>query len=285
VANSTRNTGAPASGFTVDITSAATHGTLQGAPIGGFPLTLTGSNNELTLIIDGAESSVLSLPAKTYANGDELAREIQAQIAADPALVGRGVSVEFTGGVLTLTSSTYGSSSSVKLGAATADSAFAALGLASAASTEGEDVAGTINGESATGIGQILTGDTGNATSDGLALLVELTPGEVDSQASEAVVSIINGIAARVGDRLDALTATTDGRLANRTNTLNRQIEAYDAEVKRMEGLMESRRKTLLGDFARLEASLAVMNSQGDALMQQLSSLPRIDTFTRKSSN
>ncbi len=281
-ANSTKNTGAPADGFTVDITSAATRGTLQGAVVGGFPLTLTGSNNQIRLVIDGADSSVLSLPAQTYATGDDLAAEIQAQLAADPELVGRSVSVEFSGGALVFTSSSFGSSSTVELGAVPENSAFAVLGLAGATSTEGEDVAGTINGESATGVGQLLTGDAGNATSDGLALLVTLTPSQVDSQGSEAVVSIIDGIAARVGDRLKALTDPIDGRLANRSDTLTRKIEELDIKIARMEELMEDKRNTLLGDFARLEASLALLNSQGDFLIQQLSSLPRIDTFTRR---
>jgi flagellar hook-associated protein 2 len=280
--NSTKDTAAPIDGFTVDITAAATRGTLQGAVIGGFPLTLTGSNNEIRLVVDGAESSVLKLPAKTYASGDELANEIQAQIANDPALVGRSVSIEFTGGALVFTSSSYGSSSKVELGAAPDNSAFAALGLVGAASIAGDDVTGTINGESATGVGQILTGDDGNRTSDGLSLLVTLSQAEVNSQGAEAVVSIIEGIATRVSERLARLTASGDGRLANRTDTLNRQISEHDAEIERMKDLMEDKRNTLLGDFARLEASLAVLNSQGDALLRQLSNLPRIDTFTNR---
>lgn len=283
--NSTKNTGAPADGFTVNITSAATQGTFQGMAIGGFPLTLTGTDNQIRLIVDGVESSILNLPAQAYATGDDLAAEIQAQLAADPALVGRSVSVQFLAGALVFTSSSFGSASTVELGTAPGNSAFAALGLVGGASIAGENVAGTINGESATGVGQLLTGDAGNATSDGLALLVTLTPSQVDSQGPEAVVSIIDGIAARVGERLEALTDSVDGRLANRTDTLTRQIEELDAEVARMTDLMEDKRNTLLMDFARLEASLALLNSQGDFLIQQLSNLPRIDTFTRRNKN
>ena len=283
--NSTAKTVLSSDGFTVDITAAATRGTLEGTAIGGFPLTLTTANNQIRLEVDGKESSVLTLPAKTYATGDELATEIQAQLNADSELTGRGITVEFTGGRLVFTSSSFGSSSSVKLGAAPENSAFGILGLIGAAVVAGQDVAGTINGESATGSGQILTGDAGNATTDGLALLVTLRPSEVNPGGPEAVVTLIDGIAARVSDRLKALTDSSFGRLANRTNTLTRQIDDLDAEIERMEELLEEKRLSLLDKFARLEASLALLNSQGDFLVQQLANLPRIDTFTRRNKN
>ena len=281
--NSTAKTVASSDGFTVDITAAATRGTLEGTAIGGFPLTLTTANNQIRLEVDGKESSVLTLPAKTYATGDELATEIQAQLNADSELAGRGITVEFTGGRLVFTSSSFGSSSSVKLGAEPENSAFAILGLIGAAVVAGQDVAGTINGESATGSGQILTGDAGNATTDGLALFVTLRPSEVNPAGPEAVVTLIDGIAARVSDRLKALTDSSVGRLANRTNTLTRQIDDLDADIQRMGELLEEKRRSLLDQFARLEASLALLNSQGDFLVQQLANLPRIDTFTRRS--
>ena len=279
--SSTQKTVLTSEGFTVDITAAATRGTLNGALIGGFPLTLTSANNEISLVLDGRKSSVMSLAAKTYATGDELATEIQAKLNADPNLASLGVSVEFTGGRLVFTSSSYGSASSVKLGAAPANSAFGILGLTGAASTAGVDVAGTINGESAEGVGQILTGTAGNATSDGLALLVAMTPSEVTS-GSEGVVTLIDGMAANVADRLNALTDPLDGRVTNRASTITRKIEDLDAEVLRMEGLMEERRLSLLLDFARLEASLAQISSQGDLLIQQLANLPRLGTITRR---
>ena len=283
--NSTDRTATPVDGFTVNITDAATRGTLEGTAIAGFPLTLTGSDNQLRLVVDGVESSLITLPAQAYATGEDLAAEIQAQLNADSALAFKEISVEFTGGRLVFTSSNYGSSSTVELGTEPENSAFGALGLTAAILTAGQDVTGTINGESATGKGQVLTGDSGNTTSDGLALLVTLTQAEIDTQEPEGVVSLIDGIAARVGDLLDALTDPIDGRIKNRTNTLTRQIDEFDDDIERMEDVLEDKRLSLIDDFARLEASLAVLNSQGDFLIQQLSNLPRIDTLTRRSND
>jgi flagellar hook-associated protein 2 len=154
--SSTGKTMISSSGFLVDITQAATQGTLEGETISSFPVTLTASNNQISLNVDGKESSVLTLTAKTYASGDELAEEIQTKLDADPALAGKGVSVGFNSGHLVFTSSIYGSPSTVQLGAEPPNSAFADLGFSHAVSTAGKDVQGTINGESATGRGQIL---------------------------------------------------------------------------------------------------------------------------------
>ena len=140
----------------------------------------------------------------------------------------------------------------------------------------GLDVEGTINGESATGTGQILTGDSGNATSDGLSLLIELVQSEVIA-GPEGVITLVDGIGARVADRLEALTDPVDGRLVNRTNTLNRKIDELEDDITRMGKLLEDKRSSLLADFARLEASLAVLNAQGDFLLAQLESLRNVN--------
>jgi flagellar capping protein FliD len=118
-----------------------------------------------------------------------------------------------------------------------------------------------------------------------LALLVTLTPAEVNPSGPEGVVAVVEGIAARVQDKLKSLTDPVDGRFANRTDTLTRQMQIIDADVDKMEKLLEQRRMSLLGDFARLEASLSLLNSQGDLLIQQLANMPRIDTLTRRNND
>ncbi len=270
------------SGFAVDITTAATGGTLEGAALGSFPITLTTSDNQIRLRVDGQESSVLTLSAQTYNTGDDLAAALQAQLSADPQLAGKHVSVEFSGGRLLFTSSSYGSSSSVQLGSEPENSAFATLGLTAAVATSGQDVAGTINGEPATGSGQTLTGNAGNATTDGLALLVTLTPSEVNSSESEGVVTVIDGLGARLNDQLGFLTHPVDGRVTTRTDTLTRQIDDLDSDIESMNERLEEKRQSLLSDFARLEASLASLTSQGDFLIQQLQNLPLTNTLTRR---
>ncbi|RJP72593.1 MAG: hypothetical protein C4532_05870 [Candidatus Abyssobacteria bacterium SURF_17] len=279
---STQKTIITDSGFTVDVTRAATNGTLEGGILGGFPVTLTSSNNQLRLKVDGKESSILTLAARTYSTGDDLAAEIQAQLNADSALAGKHVSVGFTGGRLVFTSSSYGSSSSVQLGTNPENSAFEILGLTSAVATAGLDVAGTINGEAATGKGQILTGKVGNATTDGLSLLITVTPSEVNLTEPEGIVTVIEGIGTRLSEQLAFLTDPIDGRVTTRSNTLTRKIDDLEADIDRMGKRLEEKRITLTEQYARLEAALASLTSEGEILVQQLANLPRIDTLTRR---
>ena len=83
-----------------------------------------------------------------------------------------------TGNQLTLTTSNFGSSAQIAIGAG---DALTALGFSGTETGTGTDVAGyfEVNGiqESATGAGQLLTGNTGNANTSGLAADVDLTPG------------------------------------------------------------------------------------------------------------
>ncbi|GAB4345126.1 MAG: hypothetical protein Kow0099_25140 [Candidatus Abyssubacteria bacterium] len=277
--SSTEKTIMSAAGFTVDITQAATRGTLEGSAL-SFPVTLTSTNNQLRLKVDGRESSTLTLTARTYNTGDELATELQAQLNADPELAGRHVTVEFIDGHLVFTSASYGSSSSVQLGSETENSALSALGLLGAIATAGQDVAGTINGEPATGTGQILKGNAGNRTTDGLSIQVTLTPEEVNAFEPEGVVTVVEGLGTRLKEYLSFLTDPVDGRVTARTDTLTRHIDELEQDIDEMEVRLEEKRVQLLEDFARLEASLASLTSQGEFLIQQLANLPRIDTLS-----
>jgi flagellar hook-associated protein 2 len=155
------------------------------------------------------------------------------------------------------------------------------LGLSSATATVGQDVAGTINGELATGTGQILKGRTGNRTTDGLSIQVTLTPADVNALEPEGVVTVVQGIATRLSNYLGFLTDSVDGRLTARTDTLTRHIDELDQDIDAMGERLEDKRIKLLEDFARLEASLASLTSQGEFLVQQLANLPRIDTIIR----
>ena len=60
---------------------------------------------------------------------------------------------------------------------------------------------------------------------------------------AEGVVTVIEGIGVRVEDKLKALTDPVDGRFANRTDTLTRQIESIEADVERMEEMLEEKGK------------------------------------------
>jgi len=268
------------SDYDVEITQAATQGRLQGSGIadpGITPLTLTAAHNRLKLSVDGLHSNEIILAEKSYNSTEELVKELQEKIDNDEKIGGRGLTVEWVEsgsgmGFLNLTSSTYGSGSKVSLITSVSSSAYASLGLISGVSRDGLDVEGTINGESATGSGQTLTGDEGNATTDGLKIRVTATAEDL-IDGVEGKVSVTKGIAARLSNTLDSLTATGEGMLDSRIRSYQNQIENIRKQVEDIDERLEIRRRNLQEQFYAMEAALGVLNATSSYLETQLKSL------------
>lgn len=262
--------------FSVDITQAATHGYFQGQTIAdptGGSLTLTTADNRLKLRVDGVVSNELVLSARTYSSGEDLANEIQTRINADTKIGQYGVSVEWVDlgetGYLKLSSSSYGSTSKVEVMASIADNAMTALGMAAGVSHQGDNVAGTINGEKATGQGQYLTGKTGNATTSGLKLLVTLTSNQL-TEGADGDVTVTRGVASTFDDLLESITDSQEGVIARKSSALQSQIDDYEARIEEFDERLALRRERLETEYANLETVLSELQSQSSYLETML---------------
>jgi flagellar capping protein FliD len=69
------------------------------------------------------------------------------------------------------------------------------------------------------------------------------------------------------------LSLGADGTLETRDNTYAHQIADADERIKRMSSQLEEHEKSLRAQFARMEAALAKMQSQGNALLGQMGAL------------
>lgn len=275
----TVDTAETTTGYDIDITQAATKMVLQGASIASpsvTPLTLTSSNNVLRLTVDGVASGDLVLTAKEYTSGTALAAEIQTKINADDAIGERGVVVEWVSngsdGYLKFTSGSYGSASTVSV---VTDSSSGAQALGLSAGTQviaGKDVAGTINGETATGIGRFLTGDSDNETTAGLKLEVRLSTADVIAGV-DGTITFSRGFASRLDRVVDSMSRSVDGSIARRTSGLQRQIDDLKAQIEDQEERLEVRRDKLYQRFIELETALSQFQTQSAFLDQQLSNL------------
>ncbi len=134
---------------------------------------------------------------------------------------------------------------------------------------EGGDVAGTINGEQATGRGVYLTGNTGNETTDGLMLRVEAT-----STGSKGTVRISQGIAARMEGYIDRVTNTTNGSITIATQTISNNIDSIGEEITDLEDELERYLEDLRSELSAMESVLAENESLSSYLEEQLASLP-----------
>ena len=264
----------------VDITQAATHGRFQGSGItspASTALTLNSSNNRLKLTVDGLVSDEIVLTEKTYTSSDELVREIQSKIDSDSRIGNRGLTVEWvtsasSTGYIQLTSSTYGSTSNVKINTALGNAAYNVLGLTNGSGHAGLDVEGTINGEPAEGRGQTLVGKEGNETTEGLKLKITLSQDQLASGV-DGTITITKGIAAKLDDLIDSLTATGDGVLDRKITSTQNQITLLTERIAEYDARLDVRRQSLYLQFYEMEMMLSSLNSQSTYLSNQLSQI------------
>ncbi len=272
----TDKTKTSADGYTVNITQAAARGYLRGISIAdpeSNPLVITSANKNLALRVDGVLSNTITLTEKTYSSWDELTTEIQQKINADTKIGKMGIEVSYfdngEDGYLTLTSGSYGKKSLIEFQTSASSSAAAVLGLATGQAFAGIDVAGTINGEKATGSGQVLTGNEGNSNTAGLKLLIELSQSDVRAE-SEATIKVFRGIASLAQDFADSISKSVDGTIARRTKALENQVKDIEERVADLNSRMELKRQRLTDKFLEMESLIGQLNQQSSYLSTQL---------------
>ncbi len=138
----------------------------------------------------------------------------------------------------------------------------------------GVDVVGTINGELATGVGRILTGDSGSGNVAGLSLRALLTPSELISQGSDqGTVKITQGVADQLRRTLNSITDPLSGLVATRQDAIQDTIDAAQDQIESMEDRLLITRQTLQRQFTAMETTLAEFNALGSFLGAQLASI------------
>jgi flagellar hook-associated protein 2 len=198
---------------------------------------------------------------------------VQEVIDADSELKDLSVTVTLDGNSLRITSGTYGSESEVAIGTGTA---LDELGFTGTETDRGQDVAGKfiVNGvdELATGSGRLLIGDADNAHTGDVQLRVTLGSGDVQAGA-EANLTVTRGLASRLDQILGEMLDPIDGELQTVDDGYVRRLEDLDEGIARFNDLMESRRESLVEQFAALEAAIAQLQSTSSFLSAQLTSL------------
>lgn len=254
---------------TVSVTQLATQGAYTGAATATLPLTIDANNDTFALKVNGVQSGTVTLTQGSYSTAQSLTAEIQSRINGDSALKAAGVSVTVThaSNRITITNSQYGSASTVEITSVDTNTA-ATLGLSAATGTAGVNVAGSINGVSATGSGRYLTG-AGNA--DGLK--IEVTGG---STGERGAVYYSQGYAYRLDALATTLLDSDDGPIAGRTkgigtsiNGLNKQREATNRRLADVE-------RRLRAQFTALDSIVSQLRTTSDYLSRQLANLPGV---------
>ena len=134
----------------------------------------------------------------------------------------------------------------------------------------GTDVAGTINGLTATGVGQTLSlSALGGNPAAGLSVTVSATtPGMT-------TVDYRPGAAARVVELATVLTRLETGTLTSAKVSADRRIKDFNDQIGRLEDRLAVRERNFRRQFSNLQTLISGLQSQGSWLSSQIAGLNR----------
>jgi flagellar hook-associated protein 2 len=133
----------------------------------------------------------------------------------------------------------------------------------------GLDVVGTINGEAATGLGQILTGDDDETNIDGLVVkYTGTTTGDIGT------VTLTVGI----GELFErVLYSIVDpykkGYVAYKQDSLETRIDDLEQQIEQMQARLDRKMEIMINQFVKMEVTLSAIQSQSQWLAGQINAL------------
>lgn len=253
--------------YAVTVDLLATKGSTTGTAATG--LTIGNGTDTLSVELNGITADI-TLSQKSYGSAAELAAEIQTKINGAANFTSAGatltVSVSDPGGVLTLTSNKYGSTSTAKITGGTAKTT---LKLDAGTVATGTDVTGTINGVTAIGSGQTLSGAVGNAA-EGIKL--EITGG---SSGNRGTVNYSQGYAYQFNKIANGLLAS-DGMISSRTDGITASIKSLTKTRELANAKLVDIEKRYRVQFTALDLAIGKMSTTSSFLTQQLAALQKL---------
>lgn len=260
--------------YDINVTQAATRGSLNYSAAEAGSVTVK-AGNRFTFQIDGEtqvnvhlenapDGSPLSSTGDTF-TGAEFAAALQGALdnSTELAAANRSVQVAWdaTEG-LTFTSGNYGANSNVKLTGVLNTPGFNAKdGVA------GTDVAGTINGQTAKGDGQVLYLGSDNGPASGLQVRIL-----GDQTGSRGSINFIQGVGKSAVDLVNSFVGA-NGKLESRTNSLNQELEKIQQSQVKLNERIETYRERLVKQFTAADSMIAQLNNTRDYVTQQLAAL------------
>jgi len=252
--------------YAVDITQPALQASKTGTDLSGAGLLAA---ETIDVRIGGASGTTVSYAAQAGATLDDVADGLNAAFASKAV----AMSASVQSGQLVLRTAAYGSLASFEVRSSALGVAGDQTGLVAAAgvweSHAGTDVAGTINGVTATGQGQALIAPALDPTLGGLALTITAT-----APGSLGTFTYTPGIAARLdaaaSDAIDFGTGSITTAISGRQT----QSKQLDDQISNWDVRLAAREATLRAQFATMETALGKLKDQSSWLAGQLASLP-----------
>ncbi|OEU45540.1 MAG: flagellar hook protein [Desulfobacterales bacterium S7086C20] len=166
---------------------------------------------------------------------------------------------------LVLTYDNYGSGHSFTISEDTDTGLWTGSQTTPVTTTDGLDVTGTINGESATGSGRTLTGDDDETNIGGLAIkYTGTTTGDIGT------IKLILGMAELFDRVLFNITDSYDGYVAFKQDSLQDNIERLETRIEDMEDRLDAKMERMINKFVAMEIAMSRIQSQSQWLSGQL---------------
>jgi flagellar hook-associated protein 2 len=255
VFSSSKSKQSSVTGYEVNITQVATKTTLTSATAQTSNSTV---QEVLTFTGNGFGSSGYGLTIPVGSSQADIINLINSDSKLKDSIKASSV-----GGELFLESKTYGTASSFQVVSdLAASSSNSGIGTAGESKVSiGKDVAGTINGEAATGSGQFLLGNLDNTNTSGLQ--IQYTG---SSTGLVGNIKFNTGLGQRVLQSLDSLRNSTTGLISTSSSALDTQIEDMTSRIERIQTRASERTQELKMRFAKMEDAIARSQQQGSRL-------------------
>jgi flagellar hook-associated protein 2 len=265
--------------YDIEVTKLATQGQLTGNTF-SVPVTIDSSNDTFKMRLDGFLSEDIVLSSKTYNTMDELMTELQSKINSDANFVENelNVSILESAGALSITSNSYGSSSTVAITEVEDPSFSTLLGLLVGGGISGENVEGTIDGKAAYGDGQFLLSESGDST----GIKIKVSGGALGDRGS---VTYAEGMSTVLNDMLDGIIdnniSSTKGDIENSGSIIDGKIDSLYKKInsidEQQEGLiykMDKLETRLYKQFNAMDIAVSSLNNTMSYLKATLDALP-----------
>jgi flagellar hook-associated protein 2 len=139
------------------------------------------------------------------------------------------------------------------------------VGFAAGSLVDGLDVAGTIAGQAATGVGQFLTGDKTNTVANGLQIqYTGTTIGAVGS------MNFTSGLIGVLNNTLNSFTDFTNGQTVTGEKALTDQAAALQKQIDNVNKRADDKAIELRNKFTIMEQRIQQLQAQGNTLASLL---------------
>jgi flagellar hook-associated protein 2 len=250
--------------YAVSISQSASQAIDLGSTVFAAPTSAVGAAESYT-ISSGSNSATYAISA-----GESIADVISGLNGA-LAAAGIDVSASLSGSAgsyqVQVSSADYGSAATFGITASGGDQ----LGVTASGGTyTGTDVAGTIDGQAATGSGQYLSLSDATDPADGLVLRVT-TPG-ITSPTALGTVDYAPGMAESLANLAEQSTISPAGQIADTISGLKNTLTNVTGQIALQQQLVSTQQATLTQEFTHLEETLSQLSSESQFLTDSSSS-------------